>query len=87
MSSLSISSSAIYSSTFSNHVYLSVDIISVYLKVAISLYSVLSPLQFGVVMDVVPSEVRSNIPSMLLYADDVLPRTPIIEPLGRRVTE
>ena len=34
MSFLSISSSAIYSSTFSNHIYLSVDIISVYLKVA-----------------------------------------------------
>ena len=31
---LSISSSAIYSSTFSNHIILSVDIISVYLKVA-----------------------------------------------------
>ena len=32
MSSLSISSSATYGSTFSNPIYLSIDIISVYLK-------------------------------------------------------
>ena len=41
MSSLSISSSATYSSTFSNHnIYLSIDIISVYLKVAMHQRSV-----------------------------------------------
>ena len=63
MSSLSISSSATYSSTFSNHIYLSIDIISVYLKVAMHQRSVLSPLLFVVVMDVVPSDARSGIPS------------------------
>ena len=40
MSSLSISSSATQSSTFSNHIYLSIDIISVYLKVAMHQKSV-----------------------------------------------
>ena len=34
--------------------------------------SVLSPLLFGVVMDVVPSEVGSGIPSELLYVDDLV---------------
>ena len=63
MSSLSISSSATYSSTLSNHIYLSIDIISVYLKVAMHQRSVLSPLLFVVVMDVVPSDARSGIPS------------------------
>ena len=53
MSSLSTSSSAIYSSTLSNHIYLSVDIILVYLKVVMHQGSVLSPPLFGVVMDVV----------------------------------
>ena len=50
MSSLSISSSATYSSTFSSHIYLSIDIISVYLKVAMHERYVLSPLLFGVVV-------------------------------------
>ena len=72
MSSLSMSSSAIYSYTFSNHIYLSVDIISVYLKVVMHQGSVLSPLLFGVVMDVVPSEARRGIPFELLYADDLV---------------
>ena len=71
MSPLSISSSAIYSSTFSNHVYLSQDMILVYLKVGRNQRSVLSPLLFAVVMDVIPSEARSSIPSELLYADDL----------------
>ena len=61
MCSLSISSSATYPSTFSYHIYLSIDIISVYLKVAMHQESVLSPLLFVVVMDVVPSEARSGI--------------------------
>ena len=67
MSSLPMSSSAIYSSTFSSHIYLSVDIILVYLKVVMHQGSVLSPLLFAVVIDVVSSEVRSGIPSELLY--------------------
>ena len=59
MSSLSIASSAIYSSTSYNHIYLSVDIISVYLKVAMHQGTVLSPLLFAVVMDrCCPSEAR-----------------------------
>ena len=72
MSSLSMSMSAIYSSTFSNHIYLSVDIISVYLKVVMHQGSVFGPLLFGVVMDVVPSEARSGIPFELLYAVDLI---------------
>ena len=61
--------------------------ISVYLKVAMHQGSVLSPLLFAVVMDVVPSEARSGIHSELLYADDLVLMVPIMEPLGRRVTE
>ena len=87
MSSLLISSSATYSSTFSNHIYLSIDIISVYLKVAIHHSSVLIPLLFVVVMDVVPSDARSGIPSEFLYAGDLFLMVRIMEPLGRRVTE
>ena len=87
MSSLWISSSATYSSAFSNHIYLSIDIISVYLKVAMHQRSVLSPLLFVVVMDVVPSDARSGIPSELLYADDLVLMVPIMEPLGRRAPE
>ena len=48
---------------------------------------VLSPLLFGVVMDVVPSESRSGIPSELLYADDLVFTAPIMEPLVRHLTE
>ena len=87
MSSLSISRSVTYSSTFSNHIYLLMDIISVCLKVAVHQGSVLSQLLFVVVMDVVHSEARGGIPSELLYADDLVLVTPIMEPLGRRVTE
>ena len=65
MSSLLMSRSAIYSSSFSNHN------LSVYLKVGKYQGSVLSPLLFGDVMDVVPSEARSGIPSELMYADDL----------------
>ena len=49
--------------------------------------SVLSPLLVAFVMDVVPSEVKSGIPSGLLYADGLVLMAPIMEPLGRRVTE
>ena len=70
MSSLSISSSATYASTFSNHIYLSIDIITVYFKNV-----------FVVVMDVVFSKARSGIPSELLYADDLVLMALIMEPL------
>ena len=59
MSSLSIASPTIYYSTFSNHIYLSVDIIWVYLKVAMNQWSVSSPLLFSLVMDVVLRRARS----------------------------
>ena len=49
--------------------------------------SVLNPLLFAVVMHVVPSEARSGIISELLYADDLNLMAPIMERLGRRVTE
>ena len=49
LSSLPISSSAIYSFTFTNHVYLSLDIILAYLKVGMNQWSVLSLLLFAVV--------------------------------------
>ena len=49
--------------------------------------SVLSPLLFVVVMDVVPSDARSGIPSELLYAGDLFRMARIMKPLGRRVTE
>ena len=87
MSSMWISSSAIYSSTFYNHIYLPLDLILVCLKVAMHQGSVLSPLLFGVVMDVVSSETRSGIPSELLYAVDLILMTAIMEPFGRSVTE
>ena len=63
MSSLSISSSAAYSSTFSNLIYVSIDKILVYLKVSMHHGSVLRLLMFGVVMDVIPCEARSGMPS------------------------
>ena len=85
MSSLSISNSATYSSTFSNHV--SIDIISVYWKIPMHQGTVLSPLLFSVVMDVIPSEARSGIHSEWLYADELVLMAPIMEPLGRRITE
>ena len=46
--------------------------------------SVLSPLLFVVVMDVVPSKARSGMPSKLMYADDLVLMVPIMEPLGRK---
>ena len=87
MSSLSKSNSAIYSSTLSNHVYLSLDIILVYLKVAMHQGSVLSLLLFGVVMDVFPIKAKNVIVSELLYADEIVLTVPIMEQLGRRLAE
>ena len=49
--------------------------------------SVLSPLLFAAVMDVVSSEARSGLPSELLYADDLVIMTPTMEQLGRRVAD
>ena len=47
--------------------------------------SVLGPLLFAAVMDVVSSEVRSGLPSELLYANDLIIMTPTMEQLGRRL--
>ena len=44
--------------------------------------SVLSPLLFAAVMDVVSSEGRSGLSSELMYADDLVLMTPTIEQLG-----
>ena len=49
--------------------------------------SVLSPLLFVSVMDVVSSEARSGLPSELLYADDLGIMAPTMEQLGRRVAD
>ena len=49
--------------------------------------SVLSPLLFAAVMDVVSSEARSGRPSELLYADHLVIMTPSMEQLGRRVAD
>ena len=51
----------------------------VYLKVGRYQWSVLSPLLFAVVVDGVPIEARSGIPSELLYAVDLDLTAPIIE--------
>ena len=56
-------------------------------KVGLHLGSVLSPLLFVAVMDVVSSEVRSGLPSELLYADDLVIIAPTMEQLGMRVAE
>ena len=49
--------------------------------------SVLSPLLFAAVMDVVFIEARSGLPSELLYADDLVIMAPTMEQLGRRVDD
>ena len=49
--------------------------------------SVLSPLLFAAVMNVVSSEARSGLPSELLYADDLVIMAPTMEQLGRRVAD
>ena len=58
-------------------------------KVMVGLHqgSVLSPLLFAVVMDVVSCEARRGLLSELLYADDLVFMAPIMKHLGRRVTE
>ena len=49
--------------------------------------SVLSPLLFAAVMDVVSSEARSGLPSELLCANDLVIMAPTMEQLGRRVAD
>ena len=56
-------------------------------KVGLHQRSVLSPLLFAVVMDVVSSEPRSGLPSELLYTDDLVIMALTIEQLCRRVAE
>ena len=57
------------------------------MKIGLHQGSVLSPLLFAVIMDVVSSEARNGLPSELLYADDLLFMAPTMEQLGRRVAE
>ena len=57
------------------------------MKISLHQGSVLSPLLFAAVMDVVSSEVRSGLPSELLYADDLVIMAPTMEQLGRRVAD
>ena len=57
------------------------------LKVGLHEGSVLSPLLFAAVMDVVSSKATSGVPSELLYADDLLLMAPIMEQLGRCMAE
>ena len=49
--------------------------------------SVLIPLWFAAVMDVVSNAVRSGLPSELLYDDDLVIMAPTMEELGKRVAE
>ena len=56
-------------------------------KVGLHQGSVLSPLLFAAVMDVVSSGARSGLPSGLLYADDLVIMAPTMEQLGRRVAD
>ena len=56
-------------------------------KVGLHQGSVLSPLLFAAVMDVVSSEARSGLPSELLYADDLVIMAPTMEQLSRRVAD
>ena len=56
------------------------------MKVGLHPGSVLNPLLFAAVMDVVSSEARS-LPSELLYVDDLLLMAPTMEQLGRWVVE
>ena len=57
------------------------------MKVGLHQGSVLCPLLFAAVMDVVSSEVRIGLPSELLYADDLVLMAPTMEQLGRRMAE
>ena len=52
------------------------------MKVSLHQGSILSPLLFGAVMDVVPSKGRSGLPSELLNADDLVIMAPTVEQMG-----
>ena len=56
-------------------------------KIGLHQGSVLSPLLFAAVMDVVSSEARGGLPSELMYADDLVIMAPTMEQLSRRVTD
>ena len=56
-------------------------------KVGLHQESVLSPLLFAAVMDVVSSEARSGLPSKLRYADDLVIMAPTMEQHSRRVAD
>ena len=56
-------------------------------KVGLHQGSVLSPLLFAAVMDVVSSESRNGLPSELLYADDLVIMAPTLEQLGGWVAD
>ena len=56
-------------------------------KVGLHQGSVLSPLLFSAVMDVVFSEARSDLPSELLCADDLVIMAPSMEQLGSGVAD
>ena len=56
-------------------------------KVGLHQGSVLSPLLFAALMDVVSSEAISGLPSESLYADDLVLMAPTMEQLGRRVAD
>ena len=55
------------------------------MKVGLHQGSVLSPLLFAAVMDVVSREARSGLSFELLYADDLVLMTPTMEQLGRHM--
>ena len=56
-------------------------------KVGLNQGSVLSPLLFAAVMDVVSSEARNGLLSESLYADDLVIMAPTMEQLGTRVAD
>ena len=56
-------------------------------KVCLHQGSLLSPLLFSAVMDVVSSEARSGLPSELLYVDDLVIIALTMEQLARRVAD
>ena len=56
-------------------------------KVGLHQGSVLSPLLFAAVMDVVSSKPRGDLPCELLYADDLVIMAPTMELIGRRVAD
>ena len=60
---------------------------SVEVNVGLHQGSVLSPLLFAAVIDVVSSAARSGLPSRLQYADDLVIMALTMEQIGRRVAD